>query len=308
MSNLSVFTIENVTPSEFTPGGTISFDVVFKSPGSGAYGFEVSVGDPGNHVGTLINTGTNTEFADSNPLYVTHSNNNETTWNVEWTAPSSSPPNSVTIWAAGLDKDNGVQTYTASLVVNQAALPVELTSFDVRLDGQTAILDWRTESETNNIGFDIQHAEGTDTFEVLGFVQGAYTTSEAHDYSYTVSGLLPGSHRFRLRQIDLDGTTTVSEQIEVAVSVPDRFFLSDAYPNPFNPTTTFEFAVRQDQDVRVRVYDEMGRQVSDLFNGTLSANETQRVTFDAAGLASGTYIVQLQGADFSESRQVVLLK
>ncbi len=198
-------------------------------------------------------------------------------------------------------------TYNETWTISPT-LPVELSSFDVRLDGPNAILDWRTESESNNIGFDIQHADDSGSFEAVAFVPGAGTTSEAREYSYTISDLLPGTHRFRLRQIDLDGTTTVSEQIDVAVGVPNQFFLSEAYPNPFNPATTFEFAVRQDQEVRVRVFDEMGRQVSDLFNGTMSANETLRVTFDAAGLASGTYIIQMQGADFSESRQVVLLK
>lgn len=306
-TNTNVFTIENVSPSEFTPGGTISFDVVFKNPTASSYGFEVSAGDPSNHVGTLVDTGTNVEFAGGDTRFVTQANKNQTSWTVQWTAPSSSPPSSVTLWAAGLNGDTD-QTYIVSQVINQASLPVELAAFDVRLDGNTALLEWRTASEHDNVGFDVEHAEASGNFKSVGFVRGAGTTSEARDYSYTMAELLPGEHRFRLRQIDLDGTTSYSDQVEVTVSVPERFFLSEAYPNPFNPTTTFELAVKQEQQVRVRVFDEMGRHVSDLFTGTLPANETRRVTFDAAGLASGTYIVKVQGADFVESRRVVLLK
>ncbi|MDX1741749.1 MAG: choice-of-anchor V domain-containing protein, partial [Rhodothermales bacterium] len=263
LSNSAVFAIENVTPSEFTPGGTVSFDVVFKNPTGSSYGFEVSVGDPSNHVGTLVDTGTNVEFASGDTRFITQSNVNQTSWNVQWTAPAS-PPSAVTIWAAGLDTDNGEQTYVTSQVINQASLPVELAAFDVRLDGTTAVLDWKTVSEFDNVGFDVEHAEASGDFVSVGFVPGAGTTSEARDYSYTVAELVPGAHRFRLRQIDVDGTTSYSDQVEIAVAVPERFVLSEAYPNPFNPTTTFELAVKQEQDVRVRVYDEMGRHVTDL--------------------------------------------
>jgi hypothetical protein len=280
---------------------------------SSRWGFEVTAEDASNNnVGTftLVNTDS-TQYPSGNTDYVSHTEvgNARNKWRVRWTAPDP-VVGSITFYAAAVAGNGGGPsgsfTYTTSWPMG--SLPVELSSFDVTLDGRVSKLEWRTESETGNVGFDVEHAVGSESFEFVGFVPGAGTTSEAHDYSYTINDLLPGTHRFRLRQIDLDGTTTVSEQIEVAVGVPDQFFLSDAYPNPFNPTTTFEFAVRQDQQVRVRVFDEMGRQVSDLFNGTLSANETHRVTFDAAGLASGTYIIQLQGANFSESRQVVLLK
>ncbi|NNE45383.1 MAG: T9SS type A sorting domain-containing protein [Rhodothermales bacterium] len=298
-------------PASYTPGVPLDITVEMDEPGESEHGFELVVVDAttgNNVVGTItLNQSLDaTKFSLSN-THVTHDSQggDPGQWKVTWT-PGVSETQAVTVYVAGASKTSKPvynETWTISL-----ALPVELSSFDVRLDGQNAILDWRTESESNNIGFDIQHADDSGSFEAVGFVPGAGTTSEARDYSYTINDLLPGTHRFRLRQIDFDGTTTVSEQIEVAVGVPDQFFLSEAYPNPFNPTTTFEFAVRQDQEVRVRVFDEMGRQVTDLFNGTLSANEAHRVTFDAAGLASGTYIIQLQGADFYESRQVVLLK
>jgi hypothetical protein len=273
----------------------------------------LSTGDPDDgdaHVdGLTITDAVNTQLTLSSTV-VTHTNSGQTSWSFQWIPPDPAPAR-VTLWASGVAADGRTNSdvYRDSLTVfNDTVLPVELVAFDVRLDATTAVLEWTTASEINNVGFDIQHAQGTETFEAIGFVQGAGTTAEPRDYSYTVNDLLPGPHRFRLRQMDLDGTTSVSEQIEVTVAVPERFFLSEAYPNPFNPTTTFELAVKQEQNVRVRVYDEMGRHVSDLFSGTLPANDTRRITFDADGLASGTYIVQVVGADFSESRHVVLLK
>jgi hypothetical protein len=73
-------------------------------------------------------------------------------------------------------------------------LPVELTSFEVRLDGDAVQLRWTTASETNNAGF-----------EVLHFVEGHGTTTEAQTYGFTAEELSAGRYVFRLRQIDYDG-------------------------------------------------------------------------------------------------------
>ncbi|MDX1740851.1 MAG: choice-of-anchor V domain-containing protein, partial [Rhodothermales bacterium] len=258
-------------PSTFTPGDAVTVSVTFGATGRGSHGFMLSTGDPDNGdanvEGLTITDATNTQLTLSSTV-VTHTNTGQTSWSFQWVPPNPAPSR-VTFWAAGAAADarNDSDVYRDSLTIfNDTVLPVELASFDVRLDGSTAVLDWRTLSEDNNVGFDVQHAQGTDTFEAVGFVQGAGTTSEARDYSYTVAELVPGAHRFRLRQIDVDGTTSYSDQVEVTVAVPERFLLSEAYPNPFNPTTTIELAVKQEQDVRVRVYDEMGRHVTDLFS------------------------------------------
>ena len=65
-----------------------------------------------------------------------------------------------------------------------------------------------------------------------------------------MNDLDPGSHRFRLKQIDFDGAFEYSSVVEAAVTVPDRFLIEPAYPNPFNPTTTLRFAVAAELRVR----------------------------------------------------------
>jgi hypothetical protein len=310
--NLDAFAIG--APSTFTPGNSLTLTVTFGDTGDkGAHGFMLSNGDPDNAdinvPGLTITDATNTQLVLSGTV-ITHKNALQKAWTFQWQPPDPAPDR-VTFWAAGVaaNGQDDSDVYRDSLTVfNDTVLPVELTSFDVRLDGTAAVLDWRTASEENNLGFDIQHAVGTATFETIGFVHGAGTTSEPSDYTYTVKGLLPGSHRFRLRQIDLDGTTSVSQKIDVTVVVPERIYLSEGYPNPFNPATTFDLAVKVEQEVRVQVFNEIGRHVTDLFAGRLPANDTRSITFDATGLASGTYILQVQGVDFSESRRVVLLK
>jgi len=83
------------------------------------------------------------------------------------------------------------------------ALPVELSSFSAQRDGQSAVLTWSTASETNNAGFAVQHAIGTEGFEQIGWVEGVGTTNEAQTYDFTAENLSAGTHRFRLKQEDL---------------------------------------------------------------------------------------------------------
>jgi hypothetical protein len=92
------------------------------------------------------------------------------------------------------------------------------------------------------------------------------------------------------------------------VDVPVTFAVSNAYPNPFNPITTFELAVPVEQSVTVDVFDILGQRVERMNLGTLSAETTYTVRLDASGYSSGTYIVRFSGPNFATSKSVVLMK
>ena len=89
---------------------------------------------------------------------------------------------------------------------------------------------------------------------------------------------------------------------------PAAFVLSDAYPNPFNPQTTFTLSLPETGHIRVTVYDMLGRQVALLHEGELAAGLTHTFTFDASHLSSGTYLLRVDGAHFVETRRLLLLK
>jgi hypothetical protein len=105
---------------------------------------------------------------------------------------------------------------------------------------------------------------------------------------------------------------TGSSKSDNAVS-PDRFDMDQNYPNPFNPATTIRFAVPEAAHVRLVVTDALGRQVAELQNGRLDSG-VHSVTFDAASLASGTYIatVTMTGLEssltFSKTIKMALSK
>ena len=94
--------------------------------------------------------------------------------------------------------------------------------------------------------------------------------------------------------------------------VPNKFSLFQNYPNPFNPVTKIKFSLptvgqRHAFDVRLIVYDILGREVAVLVNEQLSPG-TYEVSFDGSNLPSGVYFYKLITEGFSETKKMVLLK
>lgn len=92
-----------------------------------------------------------------------------------------------------------------------------------------------------------------------------------------------------------------------ANSVPSEYSLSQNYPNPFNPSTRINFSVPQTGSVTLKIYNVLGTEVQ-----TLVSEEKEKgsyeVEFNASGLSSGIYYCKMQSGNFSDTKQMVLLK
>ena len=95
---------------------------------------------------------------------------------------------------------------------------------------------------------------------------------------------------------------------EAVGEVPVVFGLSSAYPNPFNPVTRLRYTLASSSEVRLEVYDLMGRRVSVLVSGGVVEAGAHEATFDARGLSSGVYMVRLVAGGEVHTRTVTLLK
>ncbi|NOX18297.1 MAG: hypothetical protein GXO87_08450, partial [Chlorobi bacterium] len=119
--------------------------------------------------------------------------------------------------------------------------PVELNSFTANVINETVQLKWQTGSEINNKGFSVERkslsAQDANEWNEIGFVDGAGTTAEPHQYSFTDDNVSNGKYFYRLKQIDIGGTFEYSESIEVEVGAPGKFELSQNFPNPFGKTS-----------------------------------------------------------------------
>jgi beta-1,2-mannobiose phosphorylase / 1,2-beta-oligomannan phosphorylase len=90
-------------------------------------------------------------------------------------------------------------------------------------------------------------------------------------------------------------------------NIPGAFLLAQNYPNPFNPKTEIRYEVSGISEVKITVYDLLGREVAVLVNERKQPGSYE-VSFDASGLASGVYMYRMQAGNFVQSRRMLLLK
>lgn len=213
----------------------------------------------------------------------------------------------VTEWEDGDDTFRNIAL--ARFVGDSAPLPVELTSFEAMLDGEEVVLAWTTASETNNAGFDVQvRADRPDgVWEHLAFVEGGGTTHTPRFYQHRVASLSGGVHRFRLKQIDTDGTIAFSPVVEVQVGAPLRFALHGAYPNPSGGITTIPFEMAQTGIVQMSIYDMLGRQVAVLVDEEHAPGHYD-VQLDARPLSAGLYVYRLRVGAVQTARTVTVVR
>jgi hypothetical protein len=109
------------------------------------------------------------------------------------------------------------------------------------------------------------------------------------------------------RVVCLSGGDNPMSVSAMTAAKPSRFALEQNYPNPFNPSTGIRYQVAAVSDVRLEVFDMLGRKVATLVNMRQGAGQ-YTVRFDGAALSSGVYFYTLRAGSFSETRKMMLVK
>ena len=91
------------------------------------------------------------------------------------------------------------------------------------------------------------------------------------------------------------------------LSIPSKYFLSQNCPNPFNSSTKINYELKKTEDVSLKVYDVLGREIKTLVNSHLPKGNYE-VDFNALNLPSGVYFYRLQAGDFVEAKKMILSK
>ena len=207
-------------------------------------------------------------------------------------------------WAATF---NGEQDVYYSFITDSTLIPVELLSFTASSNGKEVILNWSTATELNNQLFEIQRSfEGSD-FATVGFVNGKGTTTERQDYIYKDEINVDGKYLYRLKQIDYLGSYQYSDIIEIDLRVFNSYLLEQNFPNPFNPSTTIGYGIKEKSSVKITVLNSIGEEVALLVDEEKESGY-HTVEFNAANFPSGVYFYQLKAGDFVELKKMVLMK
>jgi aminopeptidase N len=197
-------------------------------------------------------------------------------------------------------------------------MPVELTTFSADVKAGLVTLKWKTATETNNSGFEIERAKVSENidainssrilFNTIGFVKGNGSSTTTKDYSFADHISSFGKYVYRLKQVDFNGSHTYSSNIQITAGAkPSSFTLNQNYPNPFNPSTTIRFEVPKNSRIKLTIYNILGEAVRILSDAIFEEGVYEK-TFDAKDLASGVYIYELKTDDALLRQKMVLQK
>jgi hypothetical protein len=153
-----------------------------------------------------------------------------------------------------------------------------------------------------------------------------YTTSSDANGLYALVGMKEGSYEVDVNSSGYQSlsfstylSAAKSEQIifmssatsvdgSNAISIPKTIKLYEAYPTPFNPSTTIRFIIPERGIVTLRVFDNLGREVAMLANGEFEGGVEHQVTFNASNLTSGVYFSRLEFMNQSVVKKLLLVK
>ena len=197
---------------------------------------------------------------------------------------------------------------------SDVTLPVELTSFTATAGDGKVTLHWITESEIENLGFNIYRSTNSNVkFLMLNdeLIPGAGSSSSRHGYEYIDKGLTNEvTYWYKLEDVDYSGKTELHGPISatpMAKAIPTEFRLRPNYPNPFNPTTTISYELPKSSFIRLSVYDISGRLVETLVHEQKDAGYYS-VEWNVEKISSGIYFYKIEAGEFSDVKKCLVVK
>jgi hypothetical protein len=201
------------------------------------------------------------------------------------------------------------------------SLAVQLSDFKVVSSSFDEVeLRWQTQSEIDNVGFNILRADGpAATFKLISSytsndsLKGMGTSSSGRAYDFTDNKVVSGkTYQYKIQSVSTNGTMKDLSTLTVTVDVPKNYALYQNYPNPFNPSTTIRFDLKQTSSVTLEVYNVLGQRLEYWNYGTMDAGRyNKNVNLDA--FASGVYYYRIlaqgnNGEKFESMKKLVLMK
>ena len=176
---------------------------------------------------------------------------------------------------------DGANDGKATVMKFNLILPIELASFTGKNRGSVNLLEWSTASETRNDHFEVERGSDGFSFRSIGNIKGGGSTRTQQNYSYTDETPLSGVNYYRLKQVDLDGASTLSQTISIVSAKSGGSVL-------VYPTFTYDRVTIESTGLnidKIEVFNSHGQVVA-------AQNTSGPVSLD--GLPVGVYFLRLQ--------------
>jgi hypothetical protein len=216
-----------------------------------------------------------------------------------------------------------------SFVVNgggDSPLPVTLSSFTSAYENDASHLNWITQSESNNLGWNVYRLGNEEYLQLNNsMIPGSGTTVEPTEYEYFDDNNLyqQNTYLYWLESVDVSGMTHIYGPISVIVPIeeddnaPDINFVYGLHqnsPNPFNPETVISFAIEEKSFVELVIYNVKGKKIRTIVsNIELQKDVIHSFVWNGRSdngfnVASGVYLYTLKTGKHSETKKMILMK
>jgi hypothetical protein len=249
-------------------------------------------------------------------------NHGDNSW-ADWSATLDTGANTLSI------SGQSTREFTLGSKTGDNPLPVILSHFTAIFQNGTSKITWQTQSEENNSHWNIYRSISENMGQAIRinpeYIPGAGSTFEPTFYEYSDNidmNINEFSYWYWLESVDLGGQTGFfgPHQLEVnfpdnnnTPEVPERYGLYPNYPNPFNPSTTIQFRLPEDDFGVVTIFNIKGQKVQEIFRGEIPKDEVMHIVWDGKNsgghdIISGIYLAKLETKQGTFSRKLVLTK
>lgn len=230
---------------------------------------------------------------------------------------------SATFTISGSAKNTDIELLTGT--GQDPTLPVTLSHFSATMTAQNYVqLVWISQTETNLLGYNVfrnDSPELSSAVKISNMIEGT-NTSTPQTYVYIDMDLnQDGTYYYWLQNVDLDGTSLYHGPVSVVFNtggqggspgIPNATRLKNAYPNPFNPSTTISYQLKDAGRVKIDIYNTKG-QILRSFEQVHTIAGNYHILWDGCdgtgkALSSGVYIYKMTCGSYSATKKVVLQK
>ncbi|QDK77658.1 T9SS type A sorting domain-containing protein [Spirosoma sp. KCTC 42546] len=213
------------------------------------------------------------------------------------------PCGSGSLVLTGSKSAQGTSTCTTQSIFN-GPLPVKLLSFTGISKPDGVRLNWSTESETNNEGFDLQKSRNATAFEGIGFVKGQTTSRQVSTYEFIDTDVqVDQTYYYRLKQKDIDGSVDYSRIIAVRYTLQEDIN-TKIFPNA-SADGSFMLSMKDAQSAVIRLYTVAGIEIP--INTTKTGNPTIVSVSPTHLLSKGIYLLQFFGLGQTKQKSLKVI-
>ncbi len=209
---------------------------------------------------------------------------------VNWAAKNLNSKNKTDNWVEATGY-SFFHTLTLAEEMN-AALPIELINFDVRLNNEKEVdIFWATATEINNDYFSVERSKDGRFFEQIATVKGAGNSTVVNNYKTLDAHPFTGINYYRLKQVDFDGTQTYSDIKTVNIISDEKF---SAFPNPLNDVLHIVGeGFLGEGNLTIKIYDALGKLVY-LNNLEMDGQFNSFEINEVSAFPAGNYLLSIQ--------------